>query len=175
MRQRWHRFWKRLLVLTAILVLALAAAGCETPLKKTPPPSPATFSANVTVAFGETLFKALVFQEVPGNLTCAFSAPEELKGLELALSGETATLRYGELTKQWDTKTLPETGFVPILSQVLLQLAQPQANAKPVKTGGWQIDGMASGEYFTALLREDGALKQVTVPAIALTIGLEYD
>ncbi|MCL2107471.1 MAG: hypothetical protein FWH26_10510 [Oscillospiraceae bacterium] len=158
-----YRFGLVLLLLPALLFFG----GCK---PKPPPPMPAAFSARAKVRYGEAAMEAALSQEAPGCLRAEFTAPPELRGMRLSLDGERASLSYGGLAAEWEAGHLPSAGFVPLLNRALLQLAQPQAEAEPVKGGGWIVRATADGIGYAATLDAQGLLSRFEAPGIGLVV-----
>ena len=153
------------------MVLLGIFASCG---QKAPPPPPAAFTAEAEVLFGEKTFTAAVQQHTPGVMQLLFTAPKELVGMELALDGGTASLRYRELQVSQSLGTLPKASFAACLNQVLLQLAQPGQEGFTHTAKGWAWKGKVNGLRCSAQIAEDGSLRRLDVPAVRLRIDLKY-
>jgi len=161
---------KRIISAFCILISCLALASCGA---KTPPPAPAQFSAQADVVYGGKVITALVEQQAPGVLVVEFTAPEELRDMRLRLHGDSAALRYGDMQTELPADSLPAAGFAPLLCQVLLRLAQPDAEGfARARGGGFTLKGMANGLSYRAKISPEGVLEQVSVPAAALEVRL---
>ncbi|MDR3314164.1 MAG: hypothetical protein LBS96_06870 [Oscillospiraceae bacterium] len=161
--------------LAAICILLLNACGKPA----APPAPPEAFTATAKIQAGQVQMEAALQQERPGALRAAFSAPAELAGMVLELSGATARLTYGETEREWPAEALPETGFLRLLQQALLQAqanAATENNTAAQRTEGglWQLSGESGGYRYTAQLAEDGRLLRMEAPELALTVVLEY-
>jgi hypothetical protein len=94
-----------------------------------------------------------------------------LVGLELTFEGDMVRLRCRGLQTDIPAAALPQAGFAPVLSRVLLRLAQPGLRYVPT-SGGWKLKGQTGGCAFTAALSRDGALRTLRVPATGLQVVL---
>ncbi len=158
-----------LLCLTAAFALTTACGKAALP-----PQPPESFSATADIRAGEVHMKAALRQASPGSLRAEFSAPPELKDMTLELNGTNARLIHGEIEEKWPAEALPETGFLRLLRQALLQVRTDGAIAVPERNGGWRLDGESGGYRYSALLDTNGRLSRLTAPDLALAVTLTY-
>ena len=156
------------LLLSAGILFGLSACGAKAP----PPPS--SFSADVSIVFGEARQEAALELERPGALRLSFTSPDALRGMALSLEGDTATLEYKGLQTILPTASLPGEGAAQLLNQVLLQLAQPpeKKTLRRLRGGGFERKGEANGLHYIACLDEEGALLGLQAPKAGLEIKI---
>ena len=150
----------------AAMLFGLAACGEKAP------PAPAPFSAEISIAFGESRQSAVLTMERPGALRLAFSAPKVLNGFAVFIEGDVVSLEYGGLQTALSVQALPIEGAASLLNRVMLQLAQPaeQAALRQLRGGGWERAGTANGLEYTVRLDENGALVSLKAPKAGLEI-----
>jgi|GEM_PF-1389862 len=148
------------------MVLGLAACGAKTP------PAPVPFSAEISIAFGESRQSAVLTMARPGALRLAFTSPKVLRGFAIFIEGDSLVLEYGGLQTALSAQALPMEGAASLLNRVMLQLAQPaeQAALWHLRGGGWERKGIANGLEYSAVLDENGALVSLKAPKAGLEI-----
>ena len=151
------------------MLFGFAACGEKTP------PVPAPFSAEISIAFGESRQSAVLTMKRPGALRLAFTEPKVLQGFAMTVEGETVSLEYGGLQTAFSAKALPMEGAASLLNRVMLQLAQPaeQAALRHLRGGGWERKGIANGLEYSAVLDENGALLSLKAPKAGLEIKVD--
>jgi hypothetical protein len=153
---------KIFLVLLGMVMLS----GCVA--TASPSPAPVQFNASARVQVDEHQFAAQLQQFRPGALVWAYSAPEEIAGMQLHLQDDIITLRDGDLTADVLVSALPASNVVVLLNGVLLQLAQNNADS-------FTLTGTTNGFAYTAELSPQGELLRLNIPVLNMEVTLSYN
>ena len=163
---------KKALPLIAALILMLAC-GCEKQSKAVaPPPAPSSFTAELSVDFGETQMTAKLVQKNFDEFEISMLSPEIMKDLTLYYSNGECMAKYEGLEFNTDASRFPQAEFGSLLTNALTAVSQNIDIQKTFESGIWTYKGLLDrGEFSITQNAENGDWICFTVQAADLTVS----
>lgn len=139
---------KKLLTLLAAAVL-ICAAGCQKTQEAEIPSLPQSYSANISLSYGDSSMGALFTQSAPGTYGVDVIEPDILDPLSFSYENGEFEAVFDDITLSSEGSAIPQKDACSMLIEALTQVYSGTASESPVSNGIITYSGVIDGGQFT--------------------------